>query len=168
MVDIVEVSAIIAAAGVLVGVVYYILDLRHQTKIRETDLLVRLTEPFVDKEFNSALLLVLGCKYENYDDYVKRYGSAATPPITQEQKEFRLALIAVMNEMELFGQLLKRRIVSVDFMYDTFSGIALWEKVKPLVYGFRRDQNSPRLWENFESYYNEMKKREQQLTSKTA
>jgi hypothetical protein len=30
MVDITEVFAIVAAAGVLVGVVYYIVDMRHQ------------------------------------------------------------------------------------------------------------------------------------------
>ena len=29
MVDLTEISAIVAAAGVLVGVVYYMLDLRH-------------------------------------------------------------------------------------------------------------------------------------------
>lgn len=38
MVDVVEVSAIISAVGVLVGVVYYILDMRNQTHMRRTDL----------------------------------------------------------------------------------------------------------------------------------
>jgi xanthosine utilization system XapX-like protein len=33
MVDITEISAVVAAAGVLVGVVYYMLDLRHQARI---------------------------------------------------------------------------------------------------------------------------------------
>jgi hypothetical protein len=38
MVDITEISAIVAAAGVLIGVVYYILDMRNQTRIRKTDI----------------------------------------------------------------------------------------------------------------------------------
>jgi hypothetical protein len=42
MVDVTEISAIVAAAGVLVGVVYYILDMRNQAKIRQTDLVMRL------------------------------------------------------------------------------------------------------------------------------
>jgi len=42
MVDVTEISAIVAAAGVLVGVAYYILDMRHQNKIRRTDLDLRL------------------------------------------------------------------------------------------------------------------------------
>jgi hypothetical protein len=36
MVDITEISAIVAAAGVLVGVVYYVLDIRHQRQARQT------------------------------------------------------------------------------------------------------------------------------------
>ena len=42
MVDITEISAIVAAAGVFVGVIYYILEIRHQTEIRETDLAIRM------------------------------------------------------------------------------------------------------------------------------
>jgi hypothetical protein len=36
VVGITEISAVVAAVGVIIGVVYYILDLRHQSKIRQT------------------------------------------------------------------------------------------------------------------------------------
>ena len=39
MVDITEISAIVAAAGVLVGVIYYLLDVRNQAMIRKTELI---------------------------------------------------------------------------------------------------------------------------------
>ena len=42
MVDITDISAVVAAAGVLIGVAYYILDMRNQIRIRKTDLLIRL------------------------------------------------------------------------------------------------------------------------------
>ena len=51
VVDVYEISAIVAAAGVLVGVVYYILDMRHQTKIRKTDLLIRLYSTYTNGEY---------------------------------------------------------------------------------------------------------------------
>jgi len=35
MVDITEISAVVAAAGVLVGVVYYLLDVHNQSIIRK-------------------------------------------------------------------------------------------------------------------------------------
>jgi len=38
MVDVTEVSAIVAAVSVLVGVVYYVLDLRHQRSMREMEM----------------------------------------------------------------------------------------------------------------------------------
>jgi len=38
MVDITEISAVVAAAGIVVGVVYYILDLRHNTRAREMEI----------------------------------------------------------------------------------------------------------------------------------
>jgi len=41
MVDITEISAMVAAAGVLVGVAYYIQDMRSQSRIRQTDLTLR-------------------------------------------------------------------------------------------------------------------------------
>lgn len=42
MIDITEASAIVAAAGVLGGVVYYFLEMRNQTEIMGTAALVRL------------------------------------------------------------------------------------------------------------------------------
>ena len=61
MVDATEISAIIAAAGVLIGVAYYILDMRHQGQERQTDLLVRIV-PWVNIgsiELQQALMKTL-------------------------------------------------------------------------------------------------------------
>jgi hypothetical protein len=42
----------VAAAGVLVGFVYYILEMRHQNKVGQTDLITRLSyDVAVNKEF---------------------------------------------------------------------------------------------------------------------
>jgi hypothetical protein len=50
MVDNTEISAFVAAAGVLIGVVYYILDMRNQTRIRKTDTLMKLYSSVSSKE----------------------------------------------------------------------------------------------------------------------
>lgn len=42
MIDITEISAVIAAASVLIDVAYYVLDMRHQKQERQTDILVRI------------------------------------------------------------------------------------------------------------------------------
>jgi hypothetical protein len=158
VVDIQTISIAIASASVVAGIVYYAFQVRHQTRIRETDLLVRLYALVSDKEFTRDLGIIFGREYLDCDDFVKKYGSPSRPPTTKQEKEFQETLAAVMNKMELFGHLLERGIVSVDFMYEIYGGIRLWEHVKPLVEGIRRDQNNPTLWEHFEYYYNEMKK----------
>jgi hypothetical protein len=49
MVDIQTVSIAIASASVVAGIVYYAFQVRHQTKIRRTDLLTRLYSIMVSK-----------------------------------------------------------------------------------------------------------------------
>ena len=72
MIDITEISAVLAAAGVLVGVVYYILEIRHQTKIRETDLEIRMNPVFnlTAIELQQAQLEVYALEYNDYDDFL--------------------------------------------------------------------------------------------------
>ena len=55
MVDITEISAIVAAAGVLVGVVLNVLELRHLRKQRQTDLVVKLYSAFTSDDFSESL-----------------------------------------------------------------------------------------------------------------
>ena len=42
MVDIQTISIAIASAGVFLAAIYYTIQIRHQTKMRHTDLVVRL------------------------------------------------------------------------------------------------------------------------------
>jgi len=57
--------------------------------------------------------------------------------------------------------LLKRKLVDIDTLVDAYgeSGAMGWEKLKPLVEGFRKQYKMPRAFEWFEYLYNEMKKR---------
>ena len=50
MVDIQTISIAVASASVIAGVIYYILNLQHQKKMRQTDLVVRLYSAFSGRE----------------------------------------------------------------------------------------------------------------------
>lgn len=54
MVDVQTISIVIAASSVVTGVDYHILQIRHQTRTRGTDLIVRLCSMFGGKEFQEA------------------------------------------------------------------------------------------------------------------
>ena len=77
MVDILllqTISIAIASAGVFVAAVYYIFQLRHQSKVRETDITFRLYSQVCTKEFQDATHRFMSAEYKDYNDFVKRYG----------------------------------------------------------------------------------------------
>ena len=154
-VDIQTVSIAIASAGVFAAAVYYIFQIRHQTKIRQTDLIMRLYSSYGSREFQEAFWKIMSGEYKDFDDYGKQYGWADT--------------VEVGTFFEGIGVLLKRRLADIQVIDDLFTTpIKLsWEKMKPYVYDSRKRWNSPAAYEWFEYLYNEMKRREQKFQSKT-
>jgi hypothetical protein len=51
MVDIQTISIAIASAGVLLAAIYYVLQIKHQTRLRQTDMVMRLYTTFGSTEF---------------------------------------------------------------------------------------------------------------------
>jgi hypothetical protein len=165
--DIPSISAMVAAAGVLVGVALTVLQLRAFVKDRHIDLAFRMN-PWMNisgSELTEAIAKVWSLEYKDYDDFVERYGF----PVPSERPEQK-ALHMIMNYFEGIGLLLKRNLMDVDFAWDLFgsSYFVAWEKVKPLVEGLRKQYDTPDAWSYFEYLYNEMKKREQKLQQSKA
>jgi hypothetical protein len=148
--DVTSISAIVAAAGVLVGVAYYILDMRNQGKIRQTDLLVRLFSNMIDKDWLEAWEKVRDRENLDYSEYKKKYGFVEA------------------NQVYLFydqlGRLLQKGLIDIDLLPLEIGQIThAWEKLGPILEGSRRRFNEPKLGSGFEYLYNEVKKREQNL-----
>ena len=158
MVDIQTVSIAVASASVVAGVVYYALQLRHQSKIREMDAIVRMNPSFSLSliDWQQAAFKIANLQFKDYDDFVEKYGSLSveTPTI--------MAIHTIGNYTEGIGLLLKRKLVSINYVWDCYGPtiILFWEKLKPVIEGFRKQYNVPRAWVPFEYVYNEMKKRE--------
>jgi len=74
MVDISAVSIAIASAGVFIAAIYYIFQIRNQTRIRQTDLITRLYSLVISKEFLEAWEKVRDREIKNYSDYKEKYG----------------------------------------------------------------------------------------------
>jgi hypothetical protein len=152
MVDIQTVSIVVASAGVFAAAIYYILQLRHQRKIRQTDLVMRLYSTFDSMEFLEAWRKVYFADYKNYDDLVKKL---------EGKNEIAMK---VFRFYEQVGVLLKKGLIDTDLVDTLFGNNAVitFEKTKGLIINEMRDRVNPRAYENFEYLYNEMKKREQQ------
>ncbi|MGD0495497.1 MAG: hypothetical protein ABSB28_05595 [Candidatus Bathyarchaeia archaeon] len=174
MVDITEISAMVAAAGVLVGVVYYVLEIRHQSKTRQAeietrqaDLLMRIYSTFGSEEFWKALTRTFNLDFKDYDEFVKKYYSTTTG-FVDSPEIIGMSIVNVMFEQ--IGVLLNRKLIDLGLVDDLFGYIAipLWEKIKLVVDGYRKQFQSPRSLQQFEYLYNELKKREQQLQQSKA
>jgi hypothetical protein len=108
MVDIVEFSAIVAAAGVLVGVIYYIIDMRGQSKNRQTEITLRLDETWESKDFLESYITVLDRDIKEYDTW--RRGNARKWMAEMQMSGF----------FETLGFLVRKKLVDLELVYNTF------------------------------------------------
>jgi hypothetical protein len=149
MVNIQTVSIAIASAGVFAAAIYYILQIRHQTKVKQTDLIIKLYSQFNSLEFQKIWNEVLKREAKDWHDYDSKYGG--------------VEVSAVGMFFEGIGILLKRKLISVELVDDMFTTPIkwTWEKIKELILEYRRIRNQPEILEWFEYLYNEMQKRGQ-------
>ena len=153
MVDIQTVSIAVASASVVLAAIYYVFQVRHQTKIRQTDLLTRLYSIMVSKDWLEAWQKVQSREALNYGDYLEKYG------------------FVELNEIFVFldqlGRLLKKGLIDIELIPLTYGQVsATWEKIKPVLEGSRKRYNAPKHGEYAEYLCSELKKREQKLQSK--
>jgi hypothetical protein len=159
MVDVTEISAIVAAAGVVVGVVYYVLEIRHQDKMKHLDLFMSLYSVWGSRDVLDAHRRFMTIKVEDYDSFVKEHGSVT------DSLQLYTDIDQIGWFFNLMGFLVKEKIVNIRLV-DELLGywvIKNWETIKPLAYGWRKQYNIPESYHWFEYIYNEMKKRKQQL-----
>jgi hypothetical protein len=154
VVDIQTVSIAIASAGVFLAAIYYILQIRHQTKLRQTDMVMRLYATFGSTEFQKAYQNVVSLEFEDFTDFMKKYAADI---------EVRTALNSVGIFFEGVGVLAKRKLIDMDLVDDLFTSpiSRTWERMAPIIKGRREQLKSPSIGEWQEYLYNEMKKREQ-------
>jgi len=147
MVDVQTFSIAVAAASVVAGVIYYSFQIRHQTKIRQTDLVMRLYSTRASREFQEAWKKVMAAEFKDYQDYKKWY----------DWSDF----IEVGIFFEGIGILLHKRLIEIKLVDDLFSYIikSTWEKMKQVVEAVRKYNNAPQIFEWFEYLYNEMQKK---------
>jgi hypothetical protein len=148
--DIQTVSIAVASASVTLAAIYYIWQIRHQTKTRQTDLMVRLFSTLMSKDWVEAWEKVRDRETLDYNDYKERYGFVEA------------------NEVYLFldqlGRLLQKGLIDLDLLpLETGQIINMWEKLSPVLEGSRKKFNEPKMGCGFEYLYNELKKREQKL-----
>ena len=148
-------SIAIASAGVFLAAIYYIFQMRDQTRIRQTDLIIRLYSFTASREFLEAWETVKDREIKSTDDYIKKYGGL-------------VELNLVYTAYQEIGMLLQRKLIDTALVEDLIGRqtvFFVYEKLKV----FHEETMRERLGNesgSFDYLYNEMKKRQQQLASK--
>ena len=162
MVDIQTVSIAVASASVTLAAIYYVWQIRHQTKNRQTDLVIRLSDFGTRKDFLEACTDIFEAEFEDYDDFVRKYGAPFS------KKPIPMSFFIVGNFMERVGVLLKNKLLNASLISQLITVTNFWEKMKPVIEGIRKEEQNQSYYEYFEYLYNEMKKREQKLQQSKA
>jgi hypothetical protein len=169
VVDITEISGVVVAAGVLVGVVYYVLDLRHQSSMRQTEietrqanLFMQIYDHFYNEDFlNKLNEVIYRWEWKDFDDFWHKYGPSANAEAFAKWD-------SVGTYFKGIGVLLKKNLVDLDLV-DELMGTSIrkyWEKTSPIVKEIRAQW--PHSLEGVEYLYNELQKREQKLQQSKA
>ena len=157
MLDVPSISAIIAATGVLVGVILAVLELRNIARTRQMQLVMDIYSLFTSREYVDAWEKIRTREFKDYEGYASKHG------LTD--------FMQVAALFEGLGFLLHRGFLDIDLVRELMneSTKMTWEKVKPMIedarkqLGQRKSGEYVPIYQWWEYLYNELQKREQSL-----
>ena len=158
--DIQTISVVIASASVIGSAVYYLVETRHQRRMRQTESVITLSPWFSlnAKEIQEAISNVCSADYTDYDDYLAKY----------EGKPEQISLKLLGNYFEGIGLLVSRKLVEVDLVFDFWGDIAesIWDDYEEIIKGMRKDSGTQYTFEYWEFLVKEFRKRKAALNRK--
>ena len=136
--DISTIATIVTTVSIVIGVIFALLELRHLTGTRKTEIIMKIYDRFGGREMVEAINKVGGSKFESLDDYRNKYGFTEA--------------VEVSVLFEGIGVLLEQNLIDVK-MVDRLFGPTLnylWIILEPLVYAMRKGLNEPFFFSHFE------------------
>ena len=142
--DISTIATIVTTVSIAIGVVFALLELRHLTATRKTEIIMRIYDRFGTREVIEAINRVGNAKFENIADYSKKYGFN---DISQIAELF-----------EGVGVLLEQNLIDIK-MVDRLFGPTLnllWARMKPVLYAMREGLKEPFFFSHYEYLVNRL------------
>jgi len=152
MVDLAEIQAayyMVAATGVLVAAVYYVMTLRTTQRnmkanleTRQAQFMNQISEDLTSLESQRSLFETMNMEWTDWEDFEKRWGT------TGENLEGATRRFSIMKKFENVGWLLEKGFLDPEWTYSQFhiSVTPLWLKYEPYVMQMRKKFNSPTIF----------------------
>ena len=151
MVDLSFIRDIIAIASFIIALTYYILNIQHQQKTRQTQMFMQIYQRWSNTETSQQVWDMLSWTWEDFREYVKKYGPSNPDKIATSQSHF--------NYYDGLGLLLKKKSVDRDTVYQTLGRriIIFWFKFETVIKDQRlMDDPGSDFLHNFEFLAEEM------------
>jgi hypothetical protein len=72
--DVSTIATIVTTVSIIIGVIFALMELRHLTQTRKTEIIMKIYDGFGSREIVEAMSKVGTAKFETIDDYRKKYG----------------------------------------------------------------------------------------------
>ena len=153
MVSFVEIQTayyMVAATGVLVAAIYYIVNMRATLQTRQAQLFMQLYDRWTF-DIADRFWDFLDYKIESAEDLFEKQ---------RTDKEFRRRTAILSRYHEGIGVLVRFGLLDIKYIAHLASWPTriYWEKYKPIIGDIRRLQNAPRADSESEYLYNELMK----------
>jgi len=152
------IGVLIAGLSVMVAAFYYISVLKNTQITQQSTLETRQTQLFMQifQELNSeetmtTLAELYNMKWENYEDFEKKYGSITNPENFGKRSH-------AFYSLSIIGCLVKDGVISIE-RADASVGIIvtmLWSKYAEVIKEIRVHSGLPRYFDDFEYLYNRL------------
>jgi len=154
MVDLAEIQAayyMVAATGVLVAAIYYIINLRTSQKNMCITLTNNLMQSQLSEESWRKWIELMNMEWKDYDNFEKKYGS----DYNSDNFSKRMNLWHSYNSL---GNLLRSGLADRDTLYNAGlrTTVWLWVKFKPIIEENRRRYGDKTSFSGFEYLATEM------------
>ncbi len=165
MVSIEEIQAVyymVAATGVLVAALYYVLNMKTTLQTRQAQLFMQIYDRMSQPELSAIINNIrYNLKWSDSEDFWRKYGAE-----TNIDEYSRIA--SAGNYFKGIGVLLKKGLIDQMFIYDLLSSPlkAYWERMGPVILERRRVTNNPNLFAFVDYLYDEMVKVDIELSTK--
>jgi len=159
MVELTTIFGLTQTLAIIVGVIVALMELRHMRQTRDTELETRQAQLFMqiftrhfEIDTRKSISLVKKIEYEDYDDYVEKYGEENDPEVYHR-------INSLGTYYEGIGVLVKRNLVDPSMVDDLMSGriIDFWEMGGRWIKEYRQRTGDYEAAEHVEYLYNVIK-----------
>ena len=148
-----SVSYIAGALGVCIAAIYYVLNLREQTKNRKVAFTTNMLSTLSSKEGMRDYYELMSMKWTDFEDFKRKYDSSVNPEhfIKREHKWRRYENLCWQLRQGLidFGTVRKWQGNNI---------YRLWRKFEPIINEYRKDEIPLDSWADWEYVANLMEK----------